>query len=763
MAEDRSASQLIVIFRCPIDSSLMASGQLRSPTTNLRPVKDILQQYDASISVLFGPEPGNVARPQEGVSEVRDAPPWKSSTFCLVRGPSPEVLPEIAKKLGALDSVDGAYVKPPAVPAIVEGLRGRSAEQLKTPDYTFDQLYLEGPPEGIGRIADHNDQMVEGSGIHVIDVEYGWRTTHEDLHAAHINTPHGSNLAEADHGTAVAGIIVGDDNRFGITGIAPKAKFEGYYYDYKRPTAISNATRALRNGDVLVIELESPGPNNKDQNLQYGQIPMEWWPDDFVQIWEATKKGIVVVEAAGNGSQNLDDPIYDQAPPDATFPRWWSNPFDIKWGLESQAVMVGAGAPPPGTHGNYDYKDRSRLEYSNYGARVDAQGWGKEVTTAGYGDMDYNIRSPDMFYTRTFGGTSSATAIVAGAIVLVQAVLNQNYDTKMVSGLVRSILRDTGSPQQDGEFPAAERIGNRPDVNAILHEATLKESNWRWCRNCQCLYFCGNANCPAGGVHDHSQSLDYCIFTGAPAGLTQGNWKWCKKCQALLYSKLGVSQCAHSNVHDFSASGSYWVMIDDGYNQGEKNWKWCNKCQGLVFAGGPQLGSCEYGGEHEHTGSGQYVVSFNKDLLARQAHWRRCSKCQMLAYDGFSACPATSPVGGAHISANSANYILSRDDPNAQGQDDWKRCKKCYGLSYTCSQSAGLCPRSGVHDPSQSGNYTLVTKADPVNLPPGTQYDWASCNTCKGLWYIGDGPSRCTGGVHNHDGSEDYSLSFVEG
>ncbi|MEK8170065.1 hypothetical protein NKH77_10840 [Streptomyces sp. M19] len=43
----------------------------------------------------------------------------------------------------------------------------------------------------------------------------------------------------------------------------------------------------------------------------------------------------------------------------------------------------GAGAPPPGTHGRDHGPDRSRLEFSNYGMRLDAQGWGREVTTTG--------------------------------------------------------------------------------------------------------------------------------------------------------------------------------------------------------------------------------------------------------------------------------------------------------------------------------------------------------------------------------------------
>ena len=61
--------------------------------------------------------------------------------------------------------------------------------------------------------------------------------------------------------------------------------------------------------------------------------------------------------------------------------------------------------------------DRVRLDFSNYGSRVDVQGWGRMVATLEYGDLqsctgaeaDYT----DRHYTGEFAGTSSASPIVA--------------------------------------------------------------------------------------------------------------------------------------------------------------------------------------------------------------------------------------------------------------------------------------------------------------------------------------------------------------
>ena len=95
--------------------------------------------------------------------------------------------------------------------------------------------------------------------------------------------------------------------------------------------------------------------------------------------------------------------------------------------MQSGAIIVGAGAPPPDTHGRDHGPDRSRLDFSNYGERVDTQGWGREVTTTGgrhndSGDLQGGVNE-DEWYTDTFGGTSSASPIVVGTLGCIQGVL----------------------------------------------------------------------------------------------------------------------------------------------------------------------------------------------------------------------------------------------------------------------------------------------------------------------------------------------------
>jgi hypothetical protein len=236
--------------------------------------------------------------------------------------------------------------------------------------------------------------------------------------------------------------------------------------------SIRAAADILKPGDIILIELHYPGPrfNFDSPQGQRGYIPAEWWPDNLAAIRYATQKGVIVVEAAGNGAEDLDDPLYDRNPPapNGPFPPSWSNPFR-RGTSDSGAILVGAGAPPPGTHGNDWGPDRSRLDFSNFGSMLDVQGWGREVTTCGYGDLQGGDNE-DLWYTDQFSGTSSASPIIVGVLGSLQGVLRAAGKPLLTPSAARSILRSGGSPQQGGGpgSPASQRIGSRPDLRNLI-------------------------------------------------------------------------------------------------------------------------------------------------------------------------------------------------------------------------------------------------------------------------------------------------------
>jgi len=379
--------------------------------------------------------------------------------------------------------VEAVYIKPPTEPAGLfddELVPLRAEAPLATPNFVANQGYLGPAPSGIDANYAWTKPGGTGACVNIIDIEGAWRFTHEDLLLKLSGVIGGTPTSDLDwrnHGTAVAGEISADHNNLGVNGICPDAMFGAisiFGPGQGSANAIKQAADHLKAGDIILIELHRPGPRYGFQSRldQKGYIPMEWWPDDFDAIQYAIAKGVIVVEAAGNGAENLDDAIYNN--PASGFPANWTNPFD-RGNRDSGAIVVGAGAPPPGTHGVNHGPDRSRLEFSNYGALVDAQGWGREVTSSGYGDLQGGS-DENKWYTNHFSGTSSASPIVVGALGCLQGGLKSASLTLLTPVNARSLLRTYGSPQMDAPGrPSSQRIGNRPDLRSILDQVLPKK------------------------------------------------------------------------------------------------------------------------------------------------------------------------------------------------------------------------------------------------------------------------------------------------
>ena len=327
------------------------------------------------------------------------------------------------------------------------------------PDFTPNQGYATSAPNGIGAWLVSGLPGGTGSGVSLIDVEYSWNLAHLDL-------PPGISIVgpapvdpfnDPHHGTAVLGQVVSRDNGFGTRGLAPDVNASVVAANtssgYNVAAAINLATLALTAGDVILIEQQTFGPRytGVPEGTQFGLIPVEWNLPTYNAIRTAVLNGIVVVEAAGNGEQNLDDVVYQTGHAG----HWPFLPEN-----DSGAIMVGAGGPS-------GPQLRQRVWFSNYGQTVDLQGWGLSVTTTGYGDA-YALEGANLLYTHSFGGTSGASPIVASAVCLLQAIAKLEVGGPLTPAQVRQFLVETATPQAGN---TSQNIGPLPDVPAAVFAA----------------------------------------------------------------------------------------------------------------------------------------------------------------------------------------------------------------------------------------------------------------------------------------------------
>ena len=365
-----------------------------------------------------------------------------------------QVIPErgrdarpIAEALDRNDAVWKAHVAPRPVPAAV--VNGSAAGSR---NFEPAQGYLHAPPDGIGAAEVWSLPGAKGMGVTICDIEGNWNRSHEDLPPG-IPLLGGTVIADLgwrNHGTAVLGEVVSIPDAKGTVGISHEAK--GAVHSavvngvFNTAAAITNAAAALSAGDVILIELQATGPNDK-------YVAMQYWNDIFSAIVAATANGITVVEAAGNGNENFELAVFAGT------------------GLQkdSGAIVVGAGIPPTNHFDNDDaYASigvpRSRIWFSNYGKIVNVQAWGWHVTTLGYGDAQ-GAASQNRWYTLRFSGTSSASPIVTGAVACIQGRSKAKNGAPLAPSEVRKILVATGTRQVAGPgVPVTQRIGPLPNL-----------------------------------------------------------------------------------------------------------------------------------------------------------------------------------------------------------------------------------------------------------------------------------------------------------
>ncbi len=213
----------------------------------------------------------------------------------------------------------------------------------------------------------------------------------------------GHHVKSESHGTHVSGIIgASRDNNLGMKGVATNVKImalrvvpDGDEYDKDVALGIRYA---VDNGAKVI-----------NTSFGKGYSPKSEWVYEAIKY--AAEKDVLIVNAAGNDSKNIDEKV--------TYP---NDAPDLVNEISNNFITVGA------ISSNYD--ENLVAGFSNYGKlNVDVFAPGVEIYST----------TPENEYAFK-GGTSMASPAVAGVAALIRS-----YYPKLTAAQVKKILMNSGS------------------------------------------------------------------------------------------------------------------------------------------------------------------------------------------------------------------------------------------------------------------------------------------------------------------------------
>lgn len=318
------------------------------------------------------------------------------------------------------------------------------------------QGYLDASPAGINAEWGWGQAAGTATNVTIAVIDSGFDTAHADLDRASmpgVVIPHQAPW-DSHHGLQVLGILAADDDGQGIRGIA----YGGGLHTVNSgrssgevANAIDLAGSALGPGDVITI---SQGICAVTDCVGGVVLPLVYSSSARDALRVAASRGVITVVSGGNGGANLDN-------------------YSSRLGTDApDSIVVGAGNPPPVNDCVMeDGPARGRVSASNYGSRVDLQGWGACVRT---------VRSAlQGGGYQWWGFTSAATPIVAGAAALVSSMAQQRLGRSLTGSQVRALLAATGSPQVTSGTRGGN-IGPLPDVRDAITSLSLLPDNDMW-------------------------------------------------------------------------------------------------------------------------------------------------------------------------------------------------------------------------------------------------------------------------------------------
>ncbi|HEX9670931.1 MAG TPA: S8 family serine peptidase [Thermoanaerobaculia bacterium] len=248
----------------------------------------------------------------------------------------------------------------------------------------------------------------------------------------------------ANHGTSCAGVIAGEVDALRTVGAAPGCRLLPIKWE-------STGASLFISDSKLLTALNHLASRVDVMSNSWGSTPTTLWATPVVdRIRELAQtggrrgRGIVFLWAAGNENS----PVHHQATVDVPFTSGWSNtnpPFweGVRTSRSFRNNLVGIDGV---MHVAALASGGRRSHYSNYGTgiglcapssnvhkyrRLQVPGLGVTTTTGAGGGI-----------TGTFGGTSSATPLVAGIAALVLSAAPQLSAVETIALLKRTCAKD---------------------------------------------------------------------------------------------------------------------------------------------------------------------------------------------------------------------------------------------------------------------------------------------------------------------------------
>ncbi|WP_420444570.1 cadherin domain-containing protein [Candidatus Poriferisodalis sp.] len=287
----------------------------------------------------------------------------------------------------------------------------------------------------LGSVWDTN----KGDGINIAVVDDGFDYLHDDLSDNVVlssnhsySAPDGDILAvDAQHGTAVAGLIAASDNSRGVRGVAPRASIYGYDLLADQLGSDTAMAEHLRSADAMRRNHETTSVSNNSWGSVSGpglRRASSVWRQAVIHglINGDGGRGVVYVWSAGNSRDEGG----------------WGPLDEYKTHYGSVAVC---SVDPEGTSSIY----------SVHGPNL----WVCAPSDSGDGDVGITTTARYNGYIDGFGGTSAAAPIVSGVVALIRAA-NRALTWRDVKLILAASARQNdpadagwqaGAPRYDGD------------------------------------------------------------------------------------------------------------------------------------------------------------------------------------------------------------------------------------------------------------------------------------------------------------------------